>query len=257
MSQCWPRRPPPLTPPTAWPGQERGCPFCKHSACVLADRRRSWGSALRNTCPTHHIPSYIQAYRPWHSTATCYSGRTPELKEEKGEKLNFTPAKDMRLLCLLHVLWHIHYWECKWKCSSNMLKNSQGAGREELLCFPGLSKGQKALKEWHSLGLERERGRALISCLLLMEVREGEFCQWIWKATSGERGGGGRWGTTGRQARGRGVGAFAVHPAERLCFSQPPSDPADRPELQGNYGNAALKPSIASFQFFLRTKQRQ
>lgn len=64
-------------------------------------------------------------------------------------------------------------------------------------------------------------------------------------------------GATDRQARGRGVGAFAVHPAERLCFSQPPSDPSDRPELQGNYGNAALKPSIAVFPFFLRTKQRQ
>lgn len=159
----------------------------------------------------------------------------------------------MRLLCLLHVLWHIHYWECKWKCSSNMLKNSQGAGRAGLLSFPVLSKGQKAQKEWHSLGPEQERGRALISCLLLMEVRERNFFHWIRKATSGE--GGDR--PTGRQARGRGDGAFAVHPAERLCFSQPPSDPSDRPELQGNYGNAALKPSIAFFQFFLRTKQRQ
>lgn len=93
----------------------------------------------------------------------------------------------MWLLCLLHVLWHIHYWECKWKCSGNLLKNSQGAGREGLLCFPGLSKGQKTQKEWDSLGPEQERGRALISCLLLMEV-EREFFYWIRKATSGEGG---------------------------------------------------------------------
>lgn len=64
-------------------------------------------------------------------------------------------------------------------------------------------------------------------------------------------------GATGRQAKGRGAGAFAAHPAERLCFSQPPSDPSDRPELQGNYGNVALKPSIAFYQPFLGTKQRQ
>lgn len=132
-----------------------------------------------------------------------------------GGKLHFTPVEDMRLLCLLHVLWHIHYWQqCKWKCSSNTLKNSQGAGREELLCFPGLSKGQKAQKEWHSLGPKRERGRALISCLLLMEVRERN------SFTESERQQVGK-GATGRQARGRGVEAFAVHPAERLCFSQP------------------------------------
>lgn len=58
----------------------------------------------------------------------------------------------------------------------------------------------------------------------------------------------------GRQARGRGAGAFGAHPAERLCFSQPLSDPSDRPELQGNYGNVALKPSMAFFHFFPRTK---
>lgn len=64
-------------------------------------------------------------------------------------------------------------------------------------------------------------------------------------------------GAAGLRARGRGVWAFAVHPAERLHFSQPLSDAGDRPELQGNYGNAALKPSTAFFQFFLATKQRQ
>lgn len=59
------------------------------------------------------------------------------------------------------------------------------------------------------------------------------------------------------------LGALAVHPAERLCFSQPPllplpspSDPSDGPELQGNYGNAALKPSKALFQFFPRDKAK-
>lgn len=56
------------------------------------------------------------------------------------------------------------------------------------------------------------------------------------------------------------LGALAVHPAERWCFSQPPppfpSDPSDGPELQGNYGNAALKPSKALFQFFPRDKAK-
>lgn len=118
------------------------------------------------------------------------------------------------------------------------------------MCFPGLSKGQKLQKEGHSLGPKQERGRALISCLLLIEVRERN------SLTESERQQVGT-GATGRQARERGVWAFAVHPAERLCFSQPPSDPSDRPELQGNYGNAALKPSMAFFQFFLTTKQRQ
>jgi len=64
-------------------------------------------------------------------------------------------------------------------------------------------------------------------------------------------------GETEPPARGRGVGAFAVHPAERLCFPQPLSDPSYRPELQVNYGNVALKPSIAFSPFLLRTKQRQ
>lgn len=182
---------------------------------------------------------HTQAYRSSHSRA-----------EKEWRKAEFYLSKDMQFLCLLHVLWRIHYWESKWKCSSNMLKNSQRAARVDLLCFPELCKGQKAQKEWHSLGPKRQRRRALISCLLLTEVRERNFFHWIQKATSGE-------GATGRQAKGRGAVAFAVHPAERLCFSQPPSDPSDGPELQGNYGNAALKPSIAFFQPFLRTKQRQ
>lgn len=103
--------------------------------------RVSWpqdeqGSAFGNTCPTHHIPPYtgLQATAlhgnllqwPLHSRA----GRGD------GGGLDITSAKDMRLLCLLHVLWHIHYWECKWKCSSNMLKNSQGAGRVGVVVFP-------------------------------------------------------------------------------------------------------------------------
>lgn len=39
-------------------------------------------------------------------------------------------------------------------------------------------------------------------------------------------------GVTGRLARGRGDGAFAVHPAERLCFSQPLSDPHTGPSYR-------------------------
>lgn len=243
MSHCRPR------PHPALARAKREAALLQALGLCVSWPQEERGSALGNTCPTHHIPTYtgLQA-AALHGNLLQRSHSRAESRE--GGTLNFTPAKDMRLLCLLHVLWHIHYWECKWKCSSNMLKNSQGAGRERLLCFPGLSKGQKAQKEWHSLGPERERGRALISCLLLMEVRERN------SFTESERQQVGK-GATGRQARGRGVGAFAVHPAERLCFSQPPSDPSDRPELQGNYGNAALKPSIAFFQFFLRTKQRQ
>lgn len=66
-----------------------------------------------------------------------------------------------------------------------------------------------------------------------------------------EKGGGDR--PEGREALGWG----GIYPAEGLCFSLPLSGPSYRPELQGNYGNAALKPSIAFFQFLLGTKKKQ
>lgn len=143
---------------------------------MLADHRRS-----RDLLPGTHVPHI------WHAFTLRLTGRhTPELSKSDGT-LNST-SKDMRFLCLLNVLWHIHYWECTWKCSSNTLKNSQRAARVGLLWFPELCKGQKAQKEWHSLGPKRQRGRALISCLLLTEVRERNFFHQIQKATSGEGG---------------------------------------------------------------------
>lgn len=83
-----------------------------------------------------------------------------------------------------------------------MLKNSQGAEEKRGCCvFPQAEQtGQKAQEERHSLGLKRERGRALISCLLLAEVRERN------SFTGSQRQ---QVGGMGRLAnRGRGIGAF-------------------------------------------------
>lgn len=134
--------------------------------------------------------------------------------------------------------------------AANMLKNSQRAARVGLLCFPSCAKDKGPKRSdilWGQSG--REGGHWFHAfCRRRLERRisfRGSKRQQVGK------------GAAGRQAKGRGAGAFAVHPAERLHFSQPPSDPSDRPKLQGNYGNAALKPSIAFFQPFLGTKQRQ
>ena len=85
-----------------------------------------------------------------------------------------------------------------------------------------------------------------------MEVRErNSFTGSRKKATSGEGGDG-----TDRP-EGEALGLLPFTQLKDCAFLSPLQIPQTGPELQGNYGNAALKPSIAFFQFFLRTKQRQ
>lgn len=159
-----------MPPPNICLSQDRVCPFLS----VLADHRRS-----RDLAPGTHVPHI------WHAFTLRLTGRrTPELRKSDG-LLNSIVLKicNFGVFCMFYDTCII-----KRKCSSNMLKNSQRAARVGLLCFPELCKGQKAQKEWHSLGPKRQRGRALISCLLLAEVRERNFFHGIQKATSGEGG---------------------------------------------------------------------
>ena len=125
------RAPTPAAQPGPRAGLGRSAPVCW---LTTGGARGGGWSALGETHVPHTTYLHTQAYRPRRCTATCQSAgaRTPEPKRSRkgGKKIIKAPAEDMQLQCLLHVLWHIHYWECKWKCSGNTLKNSQGAGRE-------------------------------------------------------------------------------------------------------------------------------
>lgn len=204
---------------------------------------------LSGTHVPHTTYLHTQACRPQHYGNLVQWPLHYRAGRGDGGGLDITSAKDMRLLCLLHVLWHIHYWECKWKCSSNMLKNSQGAGRVGLLCFPVLSEGQKAQKEWHSLRPEQERGRALISCLLLMEVRERNFFHWIRKATSGE--GGDR--PTGQRERRWG---FRCSPSWKIVLFSAPFRSFRQSRVTGQLWKCSFEAKHSLFSVFPQDKAK-